>query len=1004
MIRTHEPHEDFLTHYGTLRRSGRYPWGSGDPESTRNRDFLDMADSLKKKGMSDTEIAKGMNMTRLEFTTKRSDARDQDRREKQIYAQRLQEKGMSKSAIGRQMGLNESSVRLLLAPGAADKANARQTTINMLKGQVDEKSMVDVGVGVEHHVGVTRTRLDQAVQSLKNNGYGVYNIFIAQVNAAGQFTPMRVLAKPGISKQDVERNRAQIRQITEHSTDQGRSYLDHSQPPISVANRRIAINYGPDGGKDLDGLIYVRPGVKDLAIGNKNYGQVRIMVANTHYLKGMAVYKDDLPEGVDIMFNTKKLDTGRKLDAMKPIKDDPDFPFGAIVNQVLDPKTGKVTSAMNLVNEEGSWDKWSKTLSSQMLSKQDPKLAKQQLNVTYENRLRELKEIQALTNPTVKRELLIKFSDSTDAAAVHLKAANLPRQATKVLLPMNSIKRDQVYAPTFNHGERVVLVRHPHGGPFEIPELTVNNRNPEARRIMGTSARDAIGIHHSVAHKLSGADFDGDTVLVIPNPSQNKNRVKSDPSLEGLKDFDPMIYAIPKGSSVKVMTSVTKQNEMGKISNLITDMTILGANNVEKAAALRHSMVVIDAENHKLDYKASEKDNNIKNLKAKYQLGPNAGARTLISQAGAAEYIPMRRERPARYGGPIDPATGKRMYEQTGKSYPTTKKVKDPDTGKTTRVPTGGNTPRMMKVKRLSVTDNAFDLTSDKSTGTEMEAIYATHSNQLKAMANGARKEAMTIKDLPRSKSAPKVYANEVASLNSKLNVALANAPLERQAQLLTNAVVSQKRQANPDIEKEELKKIKQATLTTMRNRTGAGKERIPITQREWDAIQAQAISPTQLKKILQNAEVDEIKALAMPKNAPKMTSAKMARAKQMDRPGLYSIRDSGTVGCWSYYTQGSTTWRRLIMDDDTTTEPTEYMLTTVDNPFDPFTRFDEWYRYDIRMGYNTSAFLARIVRTSNDISEADQQLAIQDAIDEIVKENVSGVWRKVSRNSVHTM
>jgi hypothetical protein len=84
------------------------------------------------------------------------------------------------------------------------------------------------------------------------------------------------------------------------------------------------------------------------------------------------------------------------------------------------------------------------------------------------------------------------------------------------------------------------------------------------------------------------------------------------------------------------------------------------------------------------------------------------------------------------------------------------------------------------------------------------------------------------------------------------------------------------------------------------------------------------------------------------------------------------------------------------ISSDDTV----EYMLTTVDNPFDPFTRFDEWNAYDIRMGYNTSAFLARIVKNSNEISEPDQRLAIQNAIEEIVQENVSGMWRKVSKDN----
>jgi len=74
-----------------------------------------------------------------------------------------------------------------------------------------------------------------------------------------------------------------------------------------------------------------------------------------------------------------------------------------------------------------------------------------------------------------------------------------------------------------------------------------------------------------------------------------------------------------------------------------------------------------------------------------------------------------------------------------------------------------------------------------------------------------------------------------------------------------------------------------------------------------------------------------------------------------------------------------------------------EHMLTTVDNPFNPFTQFDEWYQFDRAAGYNTPSFLARIVNTSDDLSEADQSLAIEEAIDEIVTENVLGIYRKVA-------
>ena len=74
-----------------------------------------------------------------------------------------------------------------------------------------------------------------------------------------------------------------------------------------------------------------------------------------------------------------------------------------------------------------------------------------------------------------------------------------------------------------------------------------------------------------------------------------------------------------------------------------------------------------------------------------------------------------------------------------------------------------------------------------------------------------------------------------------------------------------------------------------------------------------------------------------------------------------------------------------------------EHMLTTVDNPNNPFTHFDEWYAWDEAAGYHTTGYLARIVITSDELSEADQSLAIEQAIDEIVDLNVLGVYRKVA-------
>ena len=82
------------------------------------------------------------------------------------------------------------------------------------------------------------------------------------------------------------------------------------------------------------------------------------------------------------------------------------------------------------------------------------------------------------------------------------------------------------------------------------------------------------------------------------------------------------------------------------------------------------------------------------------------------------------------------------------------------------------------------------------------------------------------------------------------------------------------------------------------------------------------------------------------------------------------------------------------------TNQDVEYMLTTVDNPFDPFEQFDEWFAWDRQAGYNSPSLLARVAKISEELSDADLQAAINDAIDEICRENVTGMFKKVSRSS----
>lgn len=860
---------EYLAHYGILRKSGRYPWGSSSNQSTRNRSFLEYVDDLRTRlGYSEVQIAEAIGISTTQLRAAKTIAKAEQKQSSISMAQRLKDKGLSNVAIGERMGINESSVRALLKPGEQDKADVLTTVSNMLKNEVAQKKYLDVGTGVEQHIGISETKLKAAVANLQEEGYSVHNIKVLQLGT-GKETTVKVLVGPETTWSELNRNKNDIQQIMSYSNDNGRTVYG-ILPPKAFDSNRLQVRYAEEGGRDADGVIYVRPGVNDVSIGGSMYAQVRIQVDGTHYIKGMAMYKDDLPDGVDLLFNTNKSNTGNKLDALKPLKEDSANPFGTLIDRQIISRDadGKeiVTSVMNIVREEGSWAKWSKSISPQVLSKQSPTLARTQLNMTYDARQKELDDILALTNPIVKQKLLLEYAEGVDSAAVYLKAQALPRQATHVILPVESIPDTEVYAPNYLNGERVVLIRYPHGGIFEIPELTVNNNHPESKRLLG-DARDAIGISTKVAERLSGADFDGDTVLVIPN---NQNKIKTSPTLDGLKNFDPQ-RAYPGYPGMKKMTNT--QTEMGKISNLITDMTLQGAPHSELVRAVRHSMVVIDAEKHGLNYKESKAVNGIKELEQKYQ--PNGGASTIVSRAKGQVRIPERRERRASEGGAIDPKTGKIVYVETGNvSWRTGELIKT-------------------KEQRLAVTDDAFKLSS----GTPMENLYAAQSNRLKSLANKARKESLAISNTKWSESAKKVYKNEVESLDNKLALAIRNRPLERQAQIIANSIITQKKQFEPNMPDDKLKRVKTQALEQARTVTGARKSKIVITQEEWNAIQEGAISTTKLRTILDNADMDVVKELATPRQKLLMTNTKVTRAKSMLESGYTRAEVASALG-----------------------------------------------------------------------------------------------------------
>lgn len=894
--------DDFLMHYGVGkldgapgRGSGRYPLGSGKNPHQHSGDFISRVEDLRRKGMSDTEIARSLELSTTQFRVQIAIANEERRSTNVATARRLRAEGNSLNEIARKMGYaNDSSVRTLLNENAEARMNQSKKTAEFLKQIVDEKGMLDVGAGQERFAGVSRVKFDEALYRLQLDGYPVYGGSVEQVTNPGKRTVLKVLCPPGTEHKDIySLNIHSIEDADTILTENGTKIEPAFHYPESLDSKRLMVRYAndPDGGSKKDGIIELRRGVKDLDLGEANYAQVRIMVDGTHYLKGMAVYGDDMPDGVDVIFNTNKKEGTPLTKVLKPIKEDRENPFGSLIKEhggqyyYTDDDGNTKLGLINKRAEEGDWAAYSDHLPSQFLSKQPMKLINQQLNLTMADRKAEFDDIMGLTNKTVKRELLRSFAESCDSDAVHLQAAALPRQKYQVLLPLISIKDNEVYAPNYRNGEKVALIRYPHGGTFEIPICTVNNKNAEGSRVIGKNAMDAVGINSKVAARLSGADFDGDTVMVIPLGP--KAQIKSTHPLKGLEGFDPTDEYGPDspgsaGKKYKIMSEGYKQQQMGVVSNLITDMTLRGADPDEIARAVRHSMVVIDAVKHELDYKRSEKENGIAELKRSYQsrIDENGkevgGASTLISRAKSPVYVKKRRGNPI-----INRGDGTVTY-----------KIADPQPFKNK----DGSIVykyRQQKSDQMSEARDARTLSS----GTVQEEAYANYANYMKSLANNARKEMLATGRARFSASAKEAYRAEVSDLMAQYNEAQKNRPRERQAQLLASNKVRAIQQANPGLDKDEIKKIKNTVLKEARVKVGAKRTPITVTDRSWEAIQNGAISDSTLSSMLKYMDTDDLRKRATPRATKELSPAKQSLIKSMKASGYTNEEIANRLG-----------------------------------------------------------------------------------------------------------
>ena len=908
--------DDILMHYGVGkmngapgRGSGRYPLGSGDNPYQRSGDFLSRYEDLKNKGFTEKQIADDMQISTTKLRALKNIASTERRNAAAAQARKLRDDGYSLNEIAKIMGYkNDSSIRNLLNEDTQLRRNAARNTADFLRDQIDNApyGMVDVGDGVEIGLNVSRVKLDEAIEILKLEGYEVWGGGVPQVTNPGRQTNIRVACKPGTPHSAIY-DYEKVLEIDDYISHDGGDTFDPKWVyPKSMDSSRLTIRYADDipSGADRDGVVEIRRGVADLDLGNSHYAQVRILVDDTHYIKGMAMYSDDIPEGYDIRFNTNKTSDKSKIEVLKPITKDKDNPFGSLIKEgindpdnpasdkrggqsyYIDENGNKQLSLINKRAEEGDWYEWSDTLPSQFLSKQGLPLVNKQLDLTRKDKEAEFDDILQCGNPTIKRKLLGEFADECDSAAVHLKAAALPRQKYQVILPLTTIADNEVYAPNYKDGETVALIRYPHAGTFEIPILKVNNKLQEGIDKLGTNPHDAIGINSTVAARLSGADFDGDTVQVIPCNNAGSNVfITSTPELRELKGFDPKAE-YPEVPGMRYMKDPVTgkdntQNEMGRISNLITDMTIQGAPTSELARAVRHSMVVIDASKHKLNYKKSEADNDIAELRRKYQKKRNedgtyryGGASTLISMA-SSEYSVAKRQGAPR----INKETGEVTYKTADDLYYTTK--------------TGKEKMRTQRSTKMAETDDAFTLSS----GTAVEDAYARYANDMKDLARRARVEMMNSGHLVYNPSAAQTYKAEVQSLNKRLEQAKANRPRERRAQMLANSRAKAKIQADEYLTKSEEKKLKQRELAAARVETGAKRNPIDISDREWEAIQAGAIHDTKLMEILKYTDTDKLRERATPRSKTELSPAMISKIKAMAASGYTTSEIAEAIG-----------------------------------------------------------------------------------------------------------
>ena len=312
-----------LMHYGKSkmdgapgRGSGRYPLGSGEDPNQHRGDLISRVQELRRQGMSEKDIAEAVGYSSTtQLRTAYSNAVNERRATQISSARAMLADGKTQAQVARELGINESTLRSLLNERSEARTNAAKETADFLRAQIEAKGMIDVGTGVELELGVSREKLNQALATLEAEGYVVYGGGVPQVTNPGKQTNIKVICPPGTEHKEIY-DFENVHTVTDYKMrvdEDGSEHFDKGfEYPASMDSSRMMVRFrddvAPDGhtGVEKDGTVEIRRGVDDLSLGESHYAQVRILVDGDKYIKGMAIYSDDMPDGVDVVFNTNK--------------------------------------------------------------------------------------------------------------------------------------------------------------------------------------------------------------------------------------------------------------------------------------------------------------------------------------------------------------------------------------------------------------------------------------------------------------------------------------------------------------------------------------------------------------------------------------------------------------------------------------------------------------------------------------------------------------------------